>query len=166
MPLIKCPECGHDVSDMAGACPNCGRPMKPKPAPRPRKKAGCLTYVVSIIVALIVFGAIKNTFTDETGKHSQATAAKKAEKPPCGLAVNSAWDGSVSTVESYLKNILKDPSSFDAIEWSEVKKIDDKTCAVRCKYRAKNSFGGYAIENTLFYLDLNGHVTRTENFPE
>ena len=24
MALIKCPECGHDVSDTAASCPNCG----------------------------------------------------------------------------------------------------------------------------------------------
>ena len=24
MAIIKCPECGHQISDMAGSCPNCG----------------------------------------------------------------------------------------------------------------------------------------------
>ena len=28
MGLIKCPECGKEISDMAGTCPNCGRPMQ------------------------------------------------------------------------------------------------------------------------------------------
>lgn len=28
MALIKCPECGKDISDMAGTCPNCGYPVK------------------------------------------------------------------------------------------------------------------------------------------
>lgn len=27
MAIIKCPECGHDVSSMAAACPNCGYPI-------------------------------------------------------------------------------------------------------------------------------------------
>lgn len=27
MALIKCPECGKKVSDMAKACPKCGRPL-------------------------------------------------------------------------------------------------------------------------------------------
>lgn len=27
MAIIKCPECGHDVSTMAAACPNCGYPI-------------------------------------------------------------------------------------------------------------------------------------------
>ena len=28
MALIKCPECGREVSDMANNCPNCGYPIK------------------------------------------------------------------------------------------------------------------------------------------
>lgn len=31
---------------------------------------------------------------------------------------------------------------------------------VRHKYRAKNSFGGYVIENKVFYLNKKGHVYR------
>ena len=27
MALIKCPECGKEISDKAGACPNCGCPI-------------------------------------------------------------------------------------------------------------------------------------------
>lgn len=28
MALIKCPECGNEVSDRAVACPHCGYPMQ------------------------------------------------------------------------------------------------------------------------------------------
>ncbi len=28
MPMIKCPECGKEISDKAAACPNCGCPIK------------------------------------------------------------------------------------------------------------------------------------------
>ncbi len=31
MALIKCPECGREVSDRAQACPQCGCPIAPKP---------------------------------------------------------------------------------------------------------------------------------------
>ena len=27
MALLKCPDCGHDVSSLAPSCVNCGRPM-------------------------------------------------------------------------------------------------------------------------------------------
>jgi uncharacterized membrane protein YdbT with pleckstrin-like domain len=29
MPVVTCPDCGHEVSTMAAACPNCGRPSSP-----------------------------------------------------------------------------------------------------------------------------------------
>lgn len=36
MPLIKCPECGKEVSDQALSCPHCGYPLK-KPEPKKKK---------------------------------------------------------------------------------------------------------------------------------
>ena len=30
MALIKCPECGKQISDQAEACPKCGCPIEPK----------------------------------------------------------------------------------------------------------------------------------------
>ena len=77
---------------------------------------------------------------------------------------NSELDASVWQVESYLKsNYLKDPDSYEAIEWSAVvidstKKEGNYKYFVRHKYRARNSFGGYVIENKVFYLDSSGTV--------
>lgn len=31
MSIVKCPECGHDVSSKAAACPNCGAPVAQSP---------------------------------------------------------------------------------------------------------------------------------------
>lgn len=33
MPLVKCPDCGKEVSDQAPTCPQCGRPLKAQPKP-------------------------------------------------------------------------------------------------------------------------------------
>ena len=33
MALISCPECSHEVSDQAAACPNCGFPLRSKAPP-------------------------------------------------------------------------------------------------------------------------------------
>lgn len=35
MSLIKCPECGKEISDLAGKCPNCAFPIKPNNLPYP-----------------------------------------------------------------------------------------------------------------------------------
>ena len=76
---------------------------------------------------------------------------------------NSSWDGSVSQVKSYLKSNLKDPKSYEGIEWSKVSKTSDGYM-VRHKYRAKNSFGGYVVENQVFYLNNKGNVTKVVNY--
>lgn len=50
MALIKCKECGREISDAAANCPYCGAPVKPiKPAPSNTK-----TYmIIAIIVGVI-----------------------------------------------------------------------------------------------------------------
>lgn len=35
MPLIECPDCQSQISDLAPACPKCGRPMKVHHVERP-----------------------------------------------------------------------------------------------------------------------------------
>lgn len=51
MALIKCPECGKEISDKAASCPNCGNPMdqpivvkktyKPSPTPKSEDALVC-----------------------------------------------------------------------------------------------------------------------------
>jgi len=88
--------------------------------------------------------------------------------PPLEIAgddapvTNSFWDGSVAQVERWLDKNLKDPDSFDAIEWSKVFKTALPTTpyGVRCKYRARNSFGGMNIYHQVFYMNKNGGIVR------
>lgn len=76
---------------------------------------------------------------------------------------NSSLDGSVSQVVKYLKNNLKDPDSYESIEWGNVTEIDNGYI-VRHKYRAKNSFGGYVIEHQIFHIDWQGNITSVSPF--
>jgi len=39
MSLIKCPDCGNDVSDHAATCPKCGYPIKRDPGVDPTPAA-------------------------------------------------------------------------------------------------------------------------------
>lgn len=76
---------------------------------------------------------------------------------------NSEWDGSVKQVKDFLKNgYLRDPDSYESIEWSEVKEKDDGYY-VRHKYRGKNGFGGYVVANQLFHLDFSGNVVEVKD---
>ena len=88
---------------------------------------------------------------DESSTYTPSTITPKAE------VKNNKWNGGVKQVEDYLKRTLRDPDSYESIEWSEVKQKDDGYY-VRHKYRAKNGFGGYVVVNQLFHLDFSGNV--------
>ena len=76
---------------------------------------------------------------------------------------NNKWNGGVKQVEDYLEITLRDPDSYESIEWSEVKRKEDGFY-VRHKYRAKNGFGGYVVTNQLFHLDFSGNVVDVKDF--
>lgn len=75
---------------------------------------------------------------------------------------NSEWDGSVREVMAYLKIALKEPDSFEAIEWSPVKR-NCQGYSVRVMYRARNGFGGMTIENQTFQIGRDGMVIEVVN---
>ena len=59
MALIKCSECGSNVSELAKACPNCGAPINDKETTiqftsKNLKAYGCLSYIVMGIGFLII----------------------------------------------------------------------------------------------------------------
>lgn len=63
MALIKCPECGSEVSDRAQACPRCGRPLNPYAAPfvqaqAPRAPVPATTgrVLLAIVLGFITLG--------------------------------------------------------------------------------------------------------------
>ena len=64
MSLIKCPECGKEISDKAEKCPNCACPISLSPAENyvqtieQTGKSLKLQKVISIIMALVGAGLI------------------------------------------------------------------------------------------------------------
>lgn len=98
---------------------------------------------------------IENTYK----KKATEEIRKGVERKENGTKIeNSSWDGSVPQIKKYLKKNLKDPDSYESIEWGKVIETN-KGYTVRHKYRAKNSFGGYGVENQIFYLDEKGNIT-------
>ena len=60
MALIKCNECGHEVSDKASMCPNCGCPIESLGAAKedvmyeePKKKKGWIWALIVVLLCLI-----------------------------------------------------------------------------------------------------------------
>lgn len=70
MPLIKCPECGKEISDKAFACPNCGNPSKeekPILIEQTRKKYKKVQLVSVLILLVGFFLFLKGQFSVFSG---------------------------------------------------------------------------------------------------
>ncbi len=58
MALVKCPECGREISSNAAACPQCGNPMyQAPPVAPPRQSSGtfcrtCNAYVTPVVTSV------------------------------------------------------------------------------------------------------------------
>jgi hypothetical protein len=112
-----------------------------------------------VIGGLVLFGVILFILVTCLGPSKEEKPATTTVKTPTEVVYNSSWDGSVQQVDSWLRANLKDPHSLEYIEWSPVEKRAGGGFMVRVKYRAKNSFGGYVVDNKVFVLDSSGAVT-------
>jgi len=108
-----------------------------------KRNGGCGCLFLIIIIGIFI-GFIINTDPETNIQKTQSVS----------IPSNSEWDGSVRQVKTWLKDNLKDPKSIEYIDWSPVSKWA-QGYKVRCKYRSKNSFGGYVINNHLFYIQYN-----------
>jgi predicted RNA-binding Zn-ribbon protein involved in translation (DUF1610 family) len=66
MSLLKCQECGKEISDQAASCPNCGAPTKHGRIETKRERskrrgnvqgAGCLMMILALVLGFTVIGA-------------------------------------------------------------------------------------------------------------
>lgn len=133
---------GKLLRDSTGPESN-GKPTKK----RGQVVGGLVLFVVILWILVTCLGPSKNE------------PATTTVKTPTEVVYNSSWDGAVSQVNSWLRSNLKDPHSLEYIDWSPVAKRDEGGFMVRVKYRAKNSFGGYVVDDKVFVLDSSGAVT-------
>ena len=60
MALIKCPECGKEVSENAVSCPNCGQPIKVTKTINEEENQTSLRrlWIIILIAAILIIGLI------------------------------------------------------------------------------------------------------------
>lgn len=56
MALIHCPECNHEVSDKAKACPNCGHPFESQPTIVLKKSRWKIVSIIIVAFIILVIG--------------------------------------------------------------------------------------------------------------
>ena len=161
MALIRCSECGRDISDRASNCPGCGCPVNqraPKHAPTMKDR---LRFWVMMAVIFVPFALVVLKPDPELSALSNKPTASKPKPPKKELTLHekkygekpkrSAWDGSYYEVERHLELVARDPRSVDVIGCTEPVTVDEGW-EVRCDYRAANGFGGLVRESKWFRI--------------
>jgi hypothetical protein len=121
--LIKCKDCGHDVSRQASKCPRCGAPIK---SSNPQSSSGCLGVVVLILMTgfgyYYYFGGGLERESGRTLKNIQNQVAVDVEKQyeiakRSGTAIDAYTQASLAA-ECYLQ--AKDEENYK--KWKAIAK--------------------------------------------
>lgn len=150
--LGSCKVCGKEVSRTAKVCPHCGEAKPVKSG-----QMGCGSVVLFVVLALWLIGKFSPSPTEAPAPPA-ADPPKPVRSGCVEVVCNSAWDGSVSQVEEYLKATLKDPDSMKDVKWGKVTKTSIGDFRVWVQYRAKNSFGAYILAHQTFLLNAAGVI--------
>jgi len=130
MALVKCGECGEQISDKAAACPKCGAPAT-KPKAPPAKTSGCAMVVLASILAL-AFGSILTTMSGSGQKSTAAPSANDQRNK------EEAW---IDAGKDSVRAKLKDGGSA---EFRNVFFSQKGGVPVSCgEVNSKNSFGAF-----------------------
>jgi len=98
-----------------------------------------------------------NPLAEAQSKREREDAAQRAidaeeEKVRGPKPQASDWDGITPEANAYLKRKLKDYKSMELVECSVVVPFGDDKWAQRVRYRSKNSFGAYVVEELVFVI--------------
>lgn len=161
MALIKCPECGKEISSTSSVCIQCGYRIKRKTSKHSRRKRARnrairrISILASIILLLIIaiWGFVKFASpalfitTDEllaSGDYQKAyEKAHDDEEKTIVLAENAAAYACKDVITS-----LKDPSSFVLREGMYI--AEDH---IVLEVSGKNGFGGYTTSYWVYEYD-------------
>lgn len=145
MALIKCKECGGEVSSKAKTCPKCGASVG-------RRGIGCGTLVgyavLLLIVIPMVIGLIIAAIDDSEPEPAPAPAPAKQQLTPEEAAEKEKKDKAVQLAAAgaaTLKKTMRDPDSFEL----ESALVIEESGAVCYTYRARNGFGGMNRDNAV-----------------
>ena len=115
MALIKCKECGIEVSNKAVACPKCGAPV----AKVARKPIGCGTAIAFLFLAgvlISVFTSMSRSLSGDAATSPTANTPVQASTP---VACDRQAAQKVQDAVNGLAQVSRD-SGFVRVQWREI----------------------------------------------
>ena len=95
MALIKCPECGKEISDKASACPNCGYPINVStPTPTTASTSNGSAQIRVVLKALTV------TIDGKSATHGSIVEVPVTSVSGTKTIIVNTWGGDVGMIPS------------------------------------------------------------------
>lgn len=147
MALVKCRECGSEVSSEALACPKCG--VRPKPKTSVLKVVFWL-FIASIALPMFFAGSKSSSTTAPPKEVTKEEVARAAEN----AAENRRFKAAMHMLRQ-VKASMRDPESFRVERFA----ANDDGSLLCLQYRSRNGFGGMNREQMV--ID-NGNANRAK----
>jgi hypothetical protein len=150
MAIVKCRECGKDVSTEAKSCPHCGVAK-----PVPPSKTG--NYIKLAFGALLVIAMVRcineqqDRKTNADAEKQRVEATKTPEQKAKEVAEKAKSEVEFQSVVARLRALkasTKNPASFELVK--ALLTDDGTVCVV---YRGTNSFNAVVTENRAISKD-------------
>lgn len=141
--MIKCHECGKEISSEAKSCPHCGATLKQE------KNIGCLGIGVLVVVSFLFFITL---FGKSKTPEPPLTPAAQAAKEELERLENNQL-AAVAAAALSIKQAARNPDSVHVLSaW-----VDDPATTICLEYVAQNGFGGMNRE-TIVFVDSKAYV--------
>lgn len=145
MALVKCGECGEEISNKAESCPKCG--FKPK---RPRKTS----FGTWVGTFLIIGGLIYYFNLPSRPPYVDTRTPEQVQQDKERMDAIKA----VAVAGNRFKKNLKNPKSFEIVEYKYKKTKDGFSFYIL--YSATNSFNAVIQEEVLLDTDEKGELLK------
>lgn len=168
MTLIKCKECGSEISDKAIACPKCGAPVARKSASKP---ANASARALWIVMAAAAFG-VGVVWLGADDKNAAPRTAPKAERQCETDDLQCRGDKGVVAAGIYCKDAIE-RSAKHSVRWVDgsfetkmsrfrwTAKPAGTITYVGDKAEFQNGFGAYT--RVIYECDLNDDLKTVLN---
>lgn len=151
MALVKCKECGHEVSKKAETCPNCGAPVKKKPT-----QYGCGTLILLGFIVFIFIGVFSSNDSTNTPSKPNVSDAECKKTLQCwgdrhSIAASVRCDSYVEKLAKYSHKWtdgMLEPK-FSHFRWKNKEK--GVVTFIGDKIQFQNGFGAW--QNNVYECD-------------
>lgn len=138
MSLVKCPECGQDISDKAASCPHCGCKQKTS-----SKSATATIVILSLVIVALAGAGVWYLFLRGGGDSDERAAYERIVR----LQNENQLDSLADALEDYF-----DIYDSDASHYLQLKDLREKFFTERADWQAAQ--GIMSVDAIRHFLDV------------